>query len=183
VADAGPFVLYTVSLAWLPTFFHEVHGISLAGAGSLMGIFSMAGVVSLPLAMLLAFHVRRRRPFLIFPGIAVGFAGLGTFLLAGTPAIYLPIVVLGFASMFYLPVLRSLPMELPGASPHRVSVMLAAVLTIGGIGMFVGPLTVGAIRDLTGSYIPGLTLFAVLAWSLAIGGLLLPETGSARANQ
>jgi cyanate permease len=183
VADTGPFVLYTVSLAWLPTFFHEQHGISLADAGSLMGILSMAGLVSLLLAMLLTFHVRRRRPFLIFPGIVVGFAGLGTFLLAGTPVIYLPIVALGFASWFYLPVLMSLPMELPGASPHRVSVMLAALLTIGGIGTFVGPLAVGATRDLTGSYIPGLALFAVLAWSLAIGGFLLPETGSARVNQ
>ena len=135
------------------------------------------------MAMLLAFHVRRRRPFLILPGIVVGFAGIGTFLLAGTPVIYLPIVALGFASWFYVPVLLSFPMELPGASPHRVAVMRAAVLTISGIGMFVGPLTVGAIRDLTGSYIPGLALFAVLAWSLVIGGFLLPETGSARANQ
>ncbi len=181
-ADAGPFALYTVSLAWLPTFFHEEHGISLASAGSLMGVLSMAGVVSLLLAVLLTFRVRRRRPFLIFPGIVGGFAGLGVFLLAGTPAIYLPLVALGFASWFYLPVLMSLPMELPGANPHRVSVMLATVLAIGGIGTFLGPLTVGAIRDLTGSYVPGLALFAVLAWSLAIGGFLLPETGTARAK-
>ena len=182
-SDAGPFVLYTVSLAWLPAFFNEVHGISLADAGSLMGILSVAGVVSLLLGVLLTFHVRRRRPFLIIPGIVVGFAGLGTFLLAGTPAIYLPIVALGFASWFYLPVLISFPMVLPGASPHRVAVMRATIFTIGGIGTFFGPLIVGATRDLTGSYIPGLALFAVLAWSLAIGGFLLPETGSARANQ
>ena len=182
-ADAGPFALYTVSLAWLPTFYHEEHGVSLSSAGSMMGILSIAGVVALVLAVVLAVRVPRRRPFLVVPGILIGLAGLGSFLLADTPAVYLALVALGAAAWFYLPVLMSLPMELPGANPRRVSVMLATVLTLGGIGTFVGPLTVGAIRDLTGSYIPGLALFAVLAWSLAIGGFLLPETSMARSQR
>ena len=181
-ADAGPFALLTVSLAWLPTFYNEEHGLSLARTGSLMGLLSIAGAVSLVLAIFLSMRVRRRRPFLIVPGILVGFAGFGSFLLADTLAVYLALVALGFACWFYLPVLMTIPMELPGTDPHRVSVMLATLVALGGLATFVGPLTVGAIRDLTGSYLPGLALFAALAWSLGIGGFLLPETGAAGAE-
>ncbi len=35
-------------------------------------------------------------------------------------------------------------------------------------------------RDIFGTYIPGFTIFAVLAWSLVVAGLLLPETGGSR---
>ena len=184
VADAGPFALLAVSLAWLPTFYSEVHEISLSKAGALMGLLSLAGVVSLVLASLLASRVHRRRPFLIVPGILVGFAGFGAFLLADSVAVYIAVVALGFACWFYQPVLMTIPMELYPTDPNRVSVIFAMLLTIGGgIVTFVAPLTVGAIADVTGSFLPGLALFAILAWSLGIVGFLLPETGTARAEQ
>ena len=178
VADAGPFALLTVALAWLPTFYNEVHGISLAKAGGLMGLLSLAGVVSLVLASLLATCVHRRRPFLIIPGILAGFAGLGAFLLADSVAVYMAVVALGFACWFYVPVLMTIPMELYPTDPRRVSVIFATLVTTAGIATFLAPLTVGAITDVTGSFVPGLTLFAILAWGLAIAGFLMPETGT-----
>ncbi len=53
--------------------------------------------------------------------------------------------------------------------------MWAAIMTVGGTLTFVAPLAAGALTDLTGSYLPGFTVFAVLAWSLAVAGFLLPE--------
>jgi len=180
-ADAGPYALYTAALAWLPSFYHEVHGMSLAKAGAMMGLLSLAGMFSLMLASLLSLRVRQRRPFLIIPGILVGFGGFGTFLLADSAAIYIAILVLGFASWFYLPTLTTIPMELPGTDPNRVSVILATIMAVGGIFTFLSPLTVGAITDLTGNYLPGLALFAILSWSLGISGFLLPETGNVKS--
>ena len=177
-ADAGPYALLTAALAWLPTFYHEVHGMSLVKTGGLMGLLSLMGVVSIVLASVLSLRVRRRRPFLIIPGVVAGSAGLGSFLLAGSAAVYIAILGLGFACWAYLPVLMTIPTELPGTNPNRVSVIFAAIMAVGGIFSFLSPLTVGAITDLSGSYIPGLALFAVLGWSLAISGVLLPETGT-----
>ena len=177
-ADSGPYALYTAALAWLPTFYHEVHGMSLGKAGVLMGILSLSGVASLTLASLLSLRVRQRRPFIIVPGILTGFAGLGSFLLADSVAVYVALVALGFTSWFYLPVLMTIPMELPGANPNRVSVTFAIIMTVGSIFTFLSPLTVGALTDLLGSYLPGLALFSVLAWSLGVSGVLLPETGT-----
>ena len=177
-ADAGPYALLTASLAWLPTFYHEVHGMSLARAGSLMGVLSITGVISLVIASLLSLRVARRRPFLILPGILAGFAGFGSFLLAGSPAVYIAMIALGFVCWFYLPVLMTIPMELPGTDPRRVSLIFAAIMTIGSVMTFLSPLVVGASIDLLGSYLPGLAVFSALAWSLGISGFLLPETGA-----
>ena len=79
------------------------------------------------------------------------------------------------ASWLYVPILMTLPMELPRMAPEQVSLMWAAIMTVGGAFTFVSPLAVGALTDLTGSYLPGFSIFAVLAWSLAVAGFLLPE--------
>ena len=177
VADAGPYALYTASLAWLPTFYHEVHGTTLEEGGTLTGIVSLTGVFTLVLASILTMRVRRRRPFLLFPGAMTGFAGLGAILLAGTPGVYVAVIALGFVSWFYLPALLTIPMELPDATEAQAAVMLGTLLSVGSIFTFAAPLVVGISTDYLGTYIPGLALFAVLSWSLLIAGFLLPETG------
>ncbi len=176
-ADAGPYALLTAAVSWLPTFYHEVHGMSLSEAGSLMGLLSLAGAISLVAASLLVLRIRRRRPMLIVPGVIVGFAGFGSFLLADTPIVLLAVVVLGAASWFYLPILLTIPMELPGSDANSVAVTFGTLMSIGSIFTIVSPLTVGITTDIWGSYIPGLALFSVLAWSLMVAGALLPETG------
>ena len=179
-ADAGPLALLAASLGWLPTFYHEVHNMSLEEGGALMGILSLAGFVALVLASLLTTRISKRRPFLIIPGILTGFAGFAAILLADSVALYISIVVLGFACWFYLPALMTIPMELYPNDPRRVSLIFASLMSIGGIASFVSPPTIGAIADLTGSFVPGLSIFAALAWSLAIAGVLLPETSTTR---
>jgi len=177
VADAGPFAQYTALVAWLPTYYFEVHGMSLARAGSLVGILPLAGVFSVLVAGLLTLRVRRRKPFIIVPGIFVAFAGFGSFLFADTIGVYPALVLLGFASWFYLPILFTIPLEMPGATQEQVSLMLASIMTLGSFLAFLSPLTVGFMTDILGTYVPGFTLFAVLAFSLLIGGVLMPETG------
>ena len=139
---------------------------------------SLAGLISLVLASLMAARVQGRRPFLVAPGILTGFAGLGVFFLADSVAVYFFIVALEFACWFYLPALVTIPMELFPKDPRRVSIVFATLMTVGGIVSFIAPLTVGAVKDFTGSFLPGLTIFAILAWSLGIAGFLLPETGT-----
>ena len=183
VADAGPLTLMTASLAWLPTLYHEVHEISLTAAGVYMGIFSLAGLVALVLASLFTARTRKRRPFLIIPGILAGFAGFTVLVLPDSVALYIAVAILGFVCWFYLPALLTIPMDMYPNDPRRVSLISATLLSIGGIASSVAPPTIGAIADLTGSLIPGLAACAVLGWTLAIAGVLMPPTpttGTAR---
>jgi len=177
IGDAGPFTLLTVSLAWLPTFYNEVYGMSLTNGGALMGLMSLAGFVALIFSTLLSGRTHKRRPFLIIPGIVAGFAGFAAFLLADSPGIYVAVAALGFACWFFFPVLATIPMELYPNNPLRVSLIFATILTAEGIFGFIAPPTVGAIADITGSLVPGLAIFSVLAWSLVAAGILLPEPG------
>lgn len=177
-ADAGPFALLTVSLAWLPTLYNQSHGISLAKGGALLSILSFSGVAALILASLLTARTRRRKPFLLFSGILVGFAAFASILLSDSLGLYLALAVLGFACWFFIPALITIPMELYPDNPQRVSLIFAALMSFEGVLCFVAPPIVGLIADTSGSFIPGLAIFATLAWSLAIAGSLLPETGT-----
>ena len=174
-ADAGPLAQYTALVAWLPAFYFEVHDISLIRAGTMLSLLPLAGFFALLVVGLLSMRVQRRRPFLMIPGMLIGFAGFGSFLLAGSSFVYVPLLLLGVASWLYVPILMTIPMELPRMAPEQVSLMWAAIMTVGGTLTFVSPLVVGALTDLTGSYLPGFSIFAVLAWSLAVAGFLLPE--------
>jgi len=179
VADAGPLTLLTASIAWLPTLYHKVHEISLTDAGVLMGILLFSGLVSLVLASLLTTRTRNRRPFLIIPGTLTGFAGFAVLVLPVSVALYIALAILGFVCWFYLPALFTIPMDIYPNDPRRVSLISATLLSIGGIATSIAPPTVGAIADLTGSLVPGLAACAVLGWTLAIAGVLMPSTPTA----
>ena len=143
-----------------------------------MGWVHFSGIFALLASGFIALRVSRRRPFLIAPGLLISLAGLGTFALAGTIGMYPSLILLGISSWFYLPVLFTIPIELPGATPEKISMVFASIVSIGGILGFIAPLTIGLLADISGSYIPGFCIFMLLASSLALAGYLLPETGS-----
>lgn len=175
-ADLGPLILFTVSSAWLPTFYHETLGFPLTKAGELMSTLSLAGFLSLLLASFIASRTHQRKPFLIIPGILAGFAGIATVSTSNLWILYIDMVALGFVIWFYLPVLFTMVMERHSSNPSRAATVFAVLLGLGGVAGFLGPPAVGAIADLTGSFIPGIVIFSVTAWSLLLSGILLPET-------
>ena len=181
MADAGPFAQYVALSAWLPTFYFEVHNMSLTQAGAAVGLLPATGAITVLLAGMLALRVRNRRPFLIISGVLAVVAGFGSFLLGGTVAMYPALVLLGIGSWLYLPILLTIPMERPGMTPESVAFVWATIISLGSLLSFVSPLVVGALTDALGTYIPGFSIFTALALSLVIAGFLLPETGRSRA--
>lgn len=182
-ADAGPLGLLTVVMAWIPTFYHDTYGMSLTKGGTLMGFLSLSGIVALVLASFLSTKTTQRKLFLIVPGVLIGLSGLTAVLMTNSVVIYISLATLGFAAWFYIPALMTIPMELYSKDPQRVSLIFATLMSIGGIVSFVASPTVGAIADLSGSLVYGISVFAVMAWSLAIAGILLPETGTVRTKK
>jgi cyanate permease len=173
--DAGPFALYTALTAWLPSFYFETHGLSLTTAGAMVGILPLMGMVVVPAVAVFSMHFIRRKPVFILSGILVGTAGFGTFLLAGTWAVYPALILVGIGCWLYIPSLMTLPMELPNARPEEVAVIFAVLMALSGSATFLAPFLVGAMTDMFGSYIPGFTIFAISAWSVLVAGIFLPE--------
>jgi cyanate permease len=175
-ADAGVLIQYTALSSWLPTFFNEVRGISLAQAGFLTGLLPFMGVFAVLAGGVLASRTGSKRVFFTVPGVMVVVGGMGSFLSGNLAGIYLSIIVLGFGSWLYVPTLLSLPMELPGMTPEKVAIVWGSYLSASGLGMFLSPLLVGGLRDVTGSFLPGFMLCAAAAGSLFVAGILLPRS-------
>ncbi len=114
--------------------------------------------------------------FFTAPGIMVILGGLGSFLFDDSVIIYAAVIVLGIGSWLYVPLLLSLPMEMKGMTPGKVAIVWGTFVTVGGIGMFVSPLLVGILRDISGTFLPGFLLCSVAGWSLLAAGVFLPRS-------
>ena len=177
-ADAGILVQYAAFTGWLPTFYNEDRGISLSQAGLITGILPLVGVFAVLAGGAVALHVASPRTLFAASGLMAGLGGLGAFLFPGPALIYPSVVVLGIGSWLYVPKLLTLPMQMDGITPDSVAVIWGSFLTFSGFAMFISPIVVGSLRDLTGSFIPGLAVCAAASWTLLLAGILLPRNAT-----
>ena len=182
LADAACFSLYIALTSWLPTFYHESRDVSLTEAGFIIGLLPFMGIFAVALGGFLPLKIGEKRLFFIVPGAMAGLGGLGAVLVDNTAVTYVSVVLVGLGSWLYIPMLLTLPMQLPGMTPSRVAIAWGWIMTASGLAGFVAPLAVGAIRDAFGTFIPGFLIFAGFAWFLFVAGFLLPGTATPRAT-
>ena len=181
-AVVGPWAQFITLNTWLPTFFEEERGLSLAMAGLMAGIFSIAGAPANIIGGAIATFIGRRRPVIIWSGLIVGAAGMTTIYAPVGILMFTAVIVTGFLHWLYEPSLFTIPIELPGSSPERAGAIWAAILTAGNASSFIAPIIAGFIIDETGSFVLGIAVIAVTSFTLFIAGVLLPETGPGRLN-
>jgi MFS family permease len=177
LATLGCWCLVNSVGSWLPTYYHQVFNMPLERASSITAIVTVAGIVSSLAGGILALRIGRRRPFLIIPGIFSGLSALCAVLFNNTAVIYISLAFLGIFANSIGPSLFAIPFELPNISPRTGAIVIFAMLFAGNFGNFVGPLFVGYLADLTGSFLPGFIISAVISLGLLVAGLMLPETG------
>ncbi|HEY9721774.1 MAG TPA: MFS transporter [Oscillatoriaceae cyanobacterium] len=178
LAFAGPLALYLAFNTWLPRYYVEAFGMAPAAASQYTGFFNLIGI---PAAIVAGYLTRRlglRRPFILGAGVLMGFAAFGMFLFNQPAVILLAAVLLGISLFAYVAPLFTIPMELRGMTPQHVGLMMGTVYSIAYLFSSLSPIVVGALHDATGSFVPGFALWAVFSWGLAVGGWLLPETGT-----
>ncbi len=180
VSDGLVFILYAALTSWLPTYFHEVRGMSLVKAGQATGLLPFVGMLSVLVGGALAVKIKSKRLLFIIPGILVGLGGFGSFLMTNETLIYLSVMLVGVGTWVYQPILLTLPMQLSWMTEKKIAIVWGSALTISGFGMFISPIVVGASRDILGTYVPGFSIWAILAWSLLLAGFLLPERDIAK---
>jgi cyanate permease len=174
-ANAGLMIQYTTLSTWLPTFYNEVRGMSLEGAGEILWLVPFVGIFSVLLGGFLPGRFGSKRMYFIVPGVLILLAGPGSYLLTNLGAIYLAVIALGFFSWLCIPSFLSLPMEMRGATPEKVALIWGYLVTVEGFTTFAMPLAVGALRDVTGSLHPGFVICTVLALAVLAAGVLIPK--------
>ena len=173
--DAGVLVQYTALTGWLPTFFNDQLGLSLSAAGFITGMLPFVGVFAVLAGGIVPLRVDSPRGIFIVSGLAALVGGLGSYLLPNLPGIYAAAGILGFGSWFYVPILLTLPLRLPGITPQGLAVIYGSLMTFSGFAMFVAPILVGAIRDATGSFLPGFLICTAMSSTALLAGFLLPR--------
>ena len=177
-ADAGVLIQYTALTAWLPAFYFETRGMTRSQAGFLTGLLPFVGIFGALLGGLLPLRVHARRLFLVAPGVMVIIGGLISFGLDYVLATYFGLFLLGLGSWLYVPTLLGLSMSLVNRVPARVAIVWGSLITFSGFAMFVAPIFVGFIRDVSGSFLPGFFICSVAAWALLAAGIFVPLAGT-----
>ena len=171
----GTFITFT---SWLPTYWQEAFGFSLEQAGTTAALLSGFGIVGSALGSTLPSRFPRRRPFLIVSGVLLPVFAVGCFALNMPVVLLVSVAAFGVLGWVFMPIVFTIPMELPNMTAERVGVAIAMVLSAANLAGFVFPLLVGFLRDLTGGFTVALSLCAVLGLALAGAGYLMPETGA-----
>ena len=166
---------FYATLAWLPSIY-QANGFSAASSGFLLGL---AGLVQLPVTLVLPHFASRARHQIVYIVVATALIGAGLLgvLQAATAAPYLWVTLIGigqgscFALGLSLFVLRTRGV----ADAARLSAMAQGV---GYVVAAFGPLLVGVLHDVTGAWTgPLLLLLLLVVPQLVLGAL----AGRARA--
>ena len=158
---------FYATLTWLPSVFHS-HGESTSAAGFLLSLSLIVGLAPALTVPSMAARAHDQRPFVlvVVSLIAVGWLGL---LLAPTSAPYLWVVLLGIGQNAAFPLALTL-IVLRGGTVASTAGLSTMVQTVGYLVAATGPLAIGAVHDVTGSWTPALiVLLALLVPQTVIG--------------
>jgi MFS transporter, CP family, cyanate transporter len=159
---------FYATLAWLPSVFHS-HGLSTSYAGFLLSLSLIVGLVPALTVPSLAARASHQRLFvLVFAAlIAAGWLGV---LLAPTTVPYVWVVMLGIGQNAMFPLALTL-LVLRGGPVASTAALSTMVQTVGYLLAAAGPLVIGVVHDISGSWTPALIVLLALLVPQTIIGL------------
>lgn len=169
----GGFVGFT---SFLTTFFNQQYHLSKVSAGDVTTVVVVAGSLLRPVGGWLSDRVGGYRLLLML------MSGVTGFLVVVSMLPSLPVVVAAlFGTVGLLGMGNGAVFQLvPQRFPERMGIVTGVVGAAGGLGGFFLPSLLGAAKDMTGSYGPGLVLLAV---AFAVGTIVLMELGTAWSSR
>jgi CP family cyanate transporter-like MFS transporter len=165
-------VLFYGIVSWLPNAFVE-RGWDEASAGALIGVFNGVGLITTIGLPIVADRLGSRRTQLLVASAVAVAALVGV--IAAPDLAFVWVSVLGLALGAVFPLVLTLPLDVT-EDPSRVGSVAALMLLGGYILSSVGPVLLGAARDITGDFGASLWLLVGLSVMLLASCLTLsPE--------
>jgi len=153
----------------------ELEGISPEIAGLMASMLPLGFLLAGPMVGTLSDKLGLRRPFLWILGLVSGPTILAIALFSGAP-LWVTIFVAGFCTAGIVTLVLVIPTELPEVA-RLVASSVGLISSLGNIGPFLFPIAVGYLKDTTGSFLPAITMLAIIAEITLILGLFMRETG------
>ena len=173
------FLSFFSILAWYAPVY-QAQGWSDAAAGSLVATLFVAQLVS-ALAVTASFARQTVRRLLMVLGMLLSVLGLAgaAFMPLAAPWVWAVSTGLGLGVQFTLAL--TLPVEF-GADPEEVGRLTAMAMSVGYLLASIGPVAIGWLRDLSGSFEAPIALLAALVLVLTLPALQLPSFGAKAAT-
>ncbi len=169
---------WTAMVTFLPTLWLEERGVSLILGGPLLGFLYYGLIPSGLLGGYLARKVTKRKLLLWVPALLN--TGLGIAIVLTPWPLLLILLITGLGLVWVAtPAMQVLPFEFPGITPREVAVVSSLVVTFMGLGFAVGPVTAGAVAQLTGSLQTGLIVLCLGTVVGVFAGLFYPSHSKA----
>ena len=168
---------------WLATIL-ETRGMAPTLAGTVTSAFILVRILGILAIPALSDRIGSRR----WPIVACGVAGtvgmIGLMVGSSTVTLGVSLVLVGAFTIGGLaPLVRAIPIEMRGIGPALTAVATGLIFTVGEVGGFLGPFSIGVVYDLTDTFAPALVVLAAACFVTAVAGYYLPETaGSAAAR-
>jgi len=157
---------------WLPTVL-ESRGLAPDRAGRTTSLFVAAFAVGTLAVPLVADRYAARRLALLTSGGVVSL-GVGGVVVGGAgPFAFAGVVATGVGVGAISPLVRAMPPELEGIGPRLTGTAVGFIFAVGEIGGFLGPVIVGTLREVTGSFVPGLLALAAAGLVVVLAGARL----------
>jgi MFS transporter, CP family, cyanate transporter len=157
-------ILFYGVVAWLPNIFVE-RGWTADAAGALVAVFNGVGLLTTIGLPLVADRFGARRQQLTLASL-VAIAAF-VMLIAAPDLAFLWVAILGLSLGAVFPLVLTLPLDV-ASDPAEVGSVAALMLLGGYVLSAVGPVLLGAARDLTGDFGTSLILLVALAVVLTI---------------
>ena len=159
-----------VTFALLPVMLQDLSDVTAAQAGSLLALFAISGMPLALLAPVLTARLRTPTPILLASMMLFGL-GYGGLLLAPIAAPVLWVAAIGLGQVTF-PMCLAL-FSLRTASAENAANVSGFVQTVGYAVAAVSPLALGALHEVTGSWVPSLVvLLAIVALTVVAIPLL-----------
>lgn len=165
---------YDTICIWLPSIL-ELKGVPSVTAGLIAAMLPLGFLVTSTTTGVLSDWAGLRKPFLWILGLISGPAILAIEksqggLLWGT------VFVSGFCTMGVLTLVLMILAELPEIARFMASAS-GWISSLANIGTLIMPAVVGYVKDVTGSFLLGFIMIAVIAETTLVLGLVIKETG------
>ncbi|MHA2024655.1 MAG: MFS transporter [Candidatus Thorarchaeota archaeon] len=157
---------------WLPTLLEEM-GLDPVTAGIWASIPTWLGLIGSGIIPGVT-KAGNRKPIivalLLIEGISMYIVGItsGTFLLVS-------LIIFGIVSGAIMPLMIVVMMDLPEVGAEYTGIASGLFFSIGATMGFIGPILVGYLTDLTGSFLPALILLALVVEAMIVLTVVLKE--------
>jgi len=160
---------------WLPRIL-EFRGVNNATVGTITTIFVVGQVIGILLLPPISDKLDKHRELVIVCGVCTAAGIVGLMVDRTLIVTILTVSLAGFGIGGVSPMVRALPTELEGIGPDLTATAVGLVFAIGEIGGFAGPFLIGALQDLTQSFLYSFLVLTACGAVMAIAGFRLPET-------